>query len=182
MLKLSSQTMFNVPKSAPAEKKPKLRLEDDWISDVVGALCDPIIVWPSGGWQDTIPEWLKARIPLDRLIMNMKVIRGGKPTATDSEALIYMMPLTLERPIDSEWTKIYMYLTTKVCSAEGKVMPEDIRLDLLDDNHMGMLQHLKDWIYERRIRTRKDEARQARRKEKEQAKQEIEDQQYKFDF
>jgi len=36
------------------------------ISDIVGCLTDPIIVFP-GGWGDTIPEWLKTAITLERM-------------------------------------------------------------------------------------------------------------------
>ena len=39
------------------------------ISDIVGCLMDPIIVFP-GGWGDTLPEWLKNAITLERLAMN----------------------------------------------------------------------------------------------------------------
>ena len=45
------------------------------ISDIVGCLTDPIIVFP-GGWGDTIPEWLKTAIILERMIGNMKAQKG----------------------------------------------------------------------------------------------------------
>ena len=51
------------------------------ISDIVGALSDPIIAFP-GGWGDTIPKWLKNAITLERLVMNMKALRGEEPTGT----------------------------------------------------------------------------------------------------
>ena len=35
------------------------------ISDIVGVFCDPIIVYPSG-WEDTMPDWIKSRITMDR--------------------------------------------------------------------------------------------------------------------
>jgi hypothetical protein len=45
------------------------------ISEIVGALTDPIVVFP-GGWGDTLPEWLKNTITLERLAMNMKALKG----------------------------------------------------------------------------------------------------------
>ena len=47
------------------------------ISEIVGALSDPIIVYP-GGWGDTLPEWLKNVVTLERLVMNMKALKGGR--------------------------------------------------------------------------------------------------------
>lgn len=169
-----SQRLFDTPavKQSEIPKKEKVRPPEDWISDIVGALCDPIIVWPGGGLEDTIPDWLKERLPIDRLIMNMLAIRGEKITATDTEALIYMYPLTLERPIDHQWAQIYLYLATKVCSAAGKKVPGDIKVESLDRDGIRYLQELKDWIYQKRIEARKDGDRQAKREKKEAVKQE----------
>ena len=36
------------------------------IPEIVGVFTDPIIVFP-GGWGDTLPEWLKNAITLERL-------------------------------------------------------------------------------------------------------------------
>ncbi|TET41622.1 MAG: hypothetical protein E3J60_04110, partial [Dehalococcoidia bacterium] len=55
------------------------------ISDIVGALSDPIIVFP-GGWGDSLPEWLKSTITLERLAMNMRALKGAEMTSTDAEA------------------------------------------------------------------------------------------------
>ena len=78
------------------EKQPNKRQVDGWIEDLVGALTDPIIVFPSP-WQDDIPENVKKQIPLERLIMNMKVTREGKGVPVgDCEALVYMFPRTME--------------------------------------------------------------------------------------
>ena len=58
------------------------------ISEIVGCLSDPIIVFP-GGWGDTLPEWLKTAITLERLAMNMKALKGEEMTGTDAEACAY---------------------------------------------------------------------------------------------
>ena len=48
------------------------------ISDLVGSLTDPIIVMP-WGWGDTLPEWIKQAITLERLIENVKHLKGEEP-------------------------------------------------------------------------------------------------------
>lgn len=35
----------------------------DWIEETVGALTDPIIVFPGGGWEKDLPERLKKELP-----------------------------------------------------------------------------------------------------------------------
>ena len=144
---------------------PEKQLEKG-ISDLVGVFTDPIIAYP-GAWMDTIPEWLKHRITLERLIMNMKALRGEEMTGTDAEALAYMMPVTMEFPIDRDWTEIYLYLATKVCEAEGKVIPDDIRRDMLRDDQMADLKRLKDWIYKKRTDYRLERDRAERRQKRE---------------
>lgn len=164
-------------KTDKTELMAPARKDDYWISDLVGALCDPIITWPSP-WNQDLPEWLFGQIKIERLLMNMKAVHGERPTGTDAEALAYMMPLTLERPIDSQWTRIYLYLGKKVCSAGGKEWPKDKMMEVepLDDYDMKQLNELKDFIYRKRIEARKDKDRQAKREkkeEKETAAQEI---------
>ncbi len=109
---------------------------DKGISDIVGALTDPIIVYP-GGWGDDLPEWLKTAITLDRMAMNMKVLKGELPTGTDSEACAYLYSASLTFPLDHDWAQIYLYVSTKVMeSKRGKgpevTMPADIRVDHLE--------------------------------------------------
>jgi len=139
---------------------------DKHIDDLVGVFTDSIIVFP-GGWQNDIPEWIKERITLERLIMNMRVLKGEKPTGTDAEALAYIMPASLEFPLDGDWTQIYLYIATKVCSAAGKEVPGDIRVESLNDYQMGILNHLKQWLYEHRIKVRLERRRAAKREAKE---------------
>jgi len=153
------------------------------ISDIVGALTDPIIVFPAGGWENDIPDWLKTRITLDRLVMNMKSLKGEEITGTDSEALAYMMPASLAFPLDHDWTEIYLYLATKVCSGEKKIIPDDIRKDNLTDDQMRDLNRLKEWIYRRRVQERlnRDRAERRQRRQEELARKE-ELQTKMFDF
>ena len=64
------------------------------ISDIVGVFTDPILVFP-GGWGDTLPDWLKGAITMERLIENMRALKGEEPTGTDAEACApIFIPLT----------------------------------------------------------------------------------------
>jgi hypothetical protein len=151
------------------------------ISDIVGVFTDPIIVYPSG-WEDTMPDWIKSRITLDRLFMNMKALKGEEMTGTDSEALAYMYPASLAFPLDHDWAQIYLYLASKVCPLEGKEVPEDIKVDELNRNQMDDLNRLKAWIYQKRITVRLDRDRAERRQKKEEEAARKKQEQPVFDF
>lgn len=142
-----------------------------WISDIVGVFTDPIIVYP-GGWGEDLPQWLKAQITLERIVMNIEARKTGKMTGTDAEACAYLFAVSLSRPISSDWTQIYLYVASKVYErkpdkAPGSTMPKDIRVNQLNRSQMQDLDRLKDWIYERRIKARDDRDRAGRREQKE---------------
>ena len=82
---------------------------DKGISEIVGVFTDPIIVFP-GGWGDTLPEWLKGAITMERMLENMKALKEGEMTGTDAEACAYLMTVSLTQPMDSDWTQIYLYV------------------------------------------------------------------------
>jgi hypothetical protein len=143
------------------------------ISEIVGALTDPIIVMP-GGWGDTLPEWIKTTITLERLVENMKAIRGEEMTGTDAEACAYLYTASLSGPMDSDWVKIYLYIAGKVYERglgkdTGGTLPDDIRVDSLNDYQKMHLRRLKDWIYRTRSRMRLERDRAERRQQKEKA-------------
>jgi hypothetical protein len=140
------------------------------ISDIVGVFTDPILVFP-GGWGDTLPGWLKGAITMERLIENMKALKGEPMTGTDAEACAYLMTVSLTQPIDSDWTQIYLYVAGKVyekhrTKESGATMPEDIRVDQLSDYQMQHLDRLKGWIYRQRIKVRQERDRADRRERK----------------
>lgn len=141
------------------------------ISDIVGALTDPIIVCP-GGWGDTLPEWLKHAITVERLAMNIRAHSGEEPTGTDAEACAYLYTAGLTNPMDSDWAEIYIYIANQVYNRHrskesGVQIPEDIRVESLSDYRMGELRRLKGWIYERRVRARQEKDRAERREKRE---------------
>jgi len=132
------------------------------ISDIVGCLTDPIIVFP-GGWGDTIPEWLKTAITLERMIGDMKAMKGDEPTGTDAEACAYLMTVSLTQPMDSDWTQIYLYIATQTYKRweEGE-MPTDIVVNSISDYRQGELNRLKLWLYHQRIKARQERDRAER--------------------
>ena len=113
------------------------------ISAIVGVFTDPIIVFP-GGWGDTLPEWLKTAITLERLEMNMKSLRGEESTGTDAEACAYLYTAALTQPMDSDWAQIYLYIASQTYKRWGKhEMPADIAVDSLNDYQMAELKRFK---------------------------------------
>ena len=137
------------------------------ISEIVGALSDPIIVFP-GGWGDTLPDWLKNAITLERLAMNMRALKGEEMTGTDAEACAYLYTTCLTQPADRDWTQIYLYIATQTYRRWGKnEMPTDIAVDKLDDEQMRDLNRLKAWLYQRRTTIRLDRDRAERRQKRE---------------
>ena len=142
------------------------------ISDIVGVFTDPIIVYPGGGWEDTIPDWIKQAITLERLVMNMKALKGEEPTGTDAEALAYLYPASLSFPLGHDWTQIYLYLGSKVMQYHNpfqkeEPFPDDIKVESLDDGQMRDLNRLKAWIYKKRVDVRQERDRAERRQKKE---------------
>ena len=137
------------------------------ISDIVGALTDPILVFP-GGWGEDTPEWLKNAITLERLTMNMKALKGEEMTGTDAEACAYLMSAALSFPFDHDWTKIYLYVAGKVCRQHKQAeVPEDILVESLNDEQMRDLNRLKEWLYRKRTTIRLDRDRGERRQKRE---------------
>ena len=152
----------------PVEKFPTEKGKVDPIEEMVGALCDPIIVFPGGGWEQDLPERLKSELPLRRLI-HVKLCLDGKEKwdeACDLEALLYLYPASLFAPMSEQWTRIYLHLGTKCM---GDRCPEDIRQESLDPYDMGELLGLKRWIQNQKVKARKER----RRKEKVQEKAEV---------
>ena len=143
------------------------------ISDIVGVFTDPILVFP-GGWGDTLSEWLKNAITMERLVMNMKALKGEEMTGTDAEACAYLNTVSLTQPMDHDWTQIYLYIAGKVyekwrTKESGVTMPEDIRVESLRDDQAADLNRLKEWIYRQRTRIRLERDRVERQQRKEEA-------------
>jgi hypothetical protein len=131
--------------------------DEGWIDDLVGALCDPIIVYPSP-WKDDLPDWVKPQITLERLVMNMKVMHDDGVPVGDTEALAYIFPRTMEEPLSEQWMRIYTYVFTSAMKFKKVEVPEDLRCESLSDYDMRELTDLKTWIYQKRVQHRKEKA------------------------
>ena len=139
------------------------------ISDIVGVFTDPIIVFP-GGWGETLPDWLKNAITLERLEMNMRALKGEEMTGTDAEACAYLYTAALTQPMDHDWAQIYLYIATQTYGRWGKnEMPSDIAVESLRDDQMRDLNRLKEWLHRRRtdIRVERDRAERRQKREEE---------------
>lgn len=139
---------------------------DVMIDDLVGTLTDPIIVYP-GGWGDSLPEWLKNAVTLERLTENTKATKGELPTGTDAEACAYLNIASLTMPIDSDWSQIYLYVAGKTYTRWRKSeMPNDIRVESLNEQQMADLNRLKEWLCHRRTTARREQEWAERRQQK----------------
>ena len=139
------------------------------ISDIVGVFTDPILVMP-GGWGDTLPEWLKGAITMERLMMNVEALKTGQMTGTDAEACAYLYTAGLTAPMDSDWSQIYLYIAGKTYSRHKQgELPEDIRVETLRDDQVRDLDRLKAWLYRQRTTIRLERDRAERRQQKEEA-------------
>ena len=136
------------------------------ISNLVGCLTDPILVFP-GGWGDSLPEWLKNAITLERLEMDMRAHKGETPTGTDAEACAYLYTASLTQPMGHDWSQIYLYIAAKTYSRWGKhEIPKDIRVESINDEQMRDLNRLKGWLYQKRTQVRLDRERAERRQKR----------------
>lgn len=153
-----------MPKTVAGNKQ-----SEKWVSEIVGVFTDPIIVMP-GGWGDTLPEWIKTAITLGRLMENVRALKDEEMTGSDAEACAYLYTASLTAPMGSDWSQIYLYLAGKVMKQYNKTeMPPDIAVESISHYQMGMLRHLKSWIYERRVRTRLEHDRAEKRQKQEAA-------------
>ena len=140
---------------------------DTMISDLVGTFTDPIIVYP-GGWGDTLPDWLKESITLERMMGDMKALKGEEPTGTDAEVCAYLYAAGLTAPMDHDWSQIYLHVAGKTYHRhEGNQVPSDIRVETLSDYQIGELNRLKSWLYYQRVKARQERERADKRQERE---------------
>jgi len=139
------------------------KIIDKGISEIVGVFSDPIFVF-LGSWRDTLPEWLKNAITLERLAMNMRALKGEEPTGMDAEACAYLYTAALTQPMDHDWGQIYLYIATQTYRRWGKnEMPTDIAVDALRDDQIAELSRLKEWLYRKRTQIRLEHERTGRR-------------------
>ena len=100
----------------------------------------------------------------------MRALRGETMTGTDAEACAYLYTAGLTAPMDHNWSQIYLYVATKAYAwhKSGQV-PEDIRVETINDSQIGELKRLKHWLYHQRTKVRQERDRANRRLEREEA-------------
>jgi len=86
----------------------------EW-SIIVGAFTDPIIVFP-GGWGDTLPEWLKNAITMERLEVKYPTASWGDESGgfyehegtqrggDDRVRMPKPAPISIQRALLRRWT------------------------------------------------------------------------------
>jgi hypothetical protein len=77
---------------------------------IVQYVAGPVIT-QQNGWQNSIPAWVWNAIAVDRLNITLNEIDQGKvgKLASSSEVLALMMPITLEVPLQNNWTDVYLW-------------------------------------------------------------------------
>ena len=73
----------------------------------------------------------------------------------------------MEAPMNEQWYRIYMYVFNQAMKFKKTEVPEDLKSEKLSDYDMQELNQLKRWIYERRVKHRKEKARGERQEAKE---------------
>ena len=136
------------------------------ISDIAGVFTDPILVFP-GGWGDTLPEWLKNAITLERLEINIRALKGEGMTGTDAEACAYLYTAGLTAPMDHDWSQIYLHIAGITYTRhQGNQMHDEIQVDSLNDYQLRELNRLKVWLYHKRTQVRQEKDRADRRQKR----------------
>lgn len=126
-----------------------------------------------GGWDADVPDWIRAQLPHAR---REYLRNNGNPNlACELDVVIYLMTASLEQPLGSEWTHIYLHTAFKAIQRYGANfvrLPND-EDDLareaerpLSQYETTLLNDLRGKIRAAQIKHAKCAARISRRKEK----------------
>ena len=128
---------------------------------LAAALAEPLIVYP-GGWDCSLPEWLRQAVAEERLA------RAGSDNdglATLAEVLCYLFTAGLAAPLNHEWAEIYVNLAAQYMAARGATLPDDMQQRALTGYEERLLQELRRDIRRSQEREVKKERRGRRRRE-----------------
>jgi len=88
----------------------------------------------------------------------LALVLAGTPRARSP------MTAALAQPMDHDWGQIYLYIAGKTYTQWKKTkMPDDIRVESLNDDQTTDLNRLKEWLYRKRTTARQDKDRAERR-------------------
>lgn len=122
---------------------------DYFVFDLMDCLRSPVITYPSA-WNKDLPKDVLAKVTTERFMSLMK----KKQQATICEVLLYLYPLSLERPLPQEWAEIYTWcglqFTKLYRSKEVFEHMNTIAPTFLDRYKEDKLNSLRNWIYNKR--------------------------------
>lgn len=102
------------------------------------------IVVASKAWYETAPKWLVEEIKKEReLSAFFDLMPGSKQEVGDAEACLYLYTASLINPLSYDLTKIYFYIASKLMKSSGIEVPEDIKVEELDDWQKTQMCQLK---------------------------------------
>jgi len=127
---------------------------DKILNVLVAAVSPTIVLHPE--WKDSCPDWLLEEIKLQRL----KDAATQATTASDLEALAYMMTASLAGPMTDTGFKIYIHLFFKVFP--DKALDAGLKDVEFTDYEEMELRKLKDWIYKKRSEQEKERFKEKR--------------------
>lgn len=96
-----------------------LTADQQRVKDLVEVFNTPIVFHP-GGWDESLPEWMRLRVITERVAM---VENGGWKTATDAEVSCYLFTASMVQPLGSDWTMITLYQAAKQMPQLYQVLP-----------------------------------------------------------
>ncbi len=126
-----------------------LTADQQRVKDLVEVFDTPIVLNP-GGWEDTLPEWLRLRVIKERVEM---VCNGGWDKATNAEVTCYLYTAALAQPLGSDWTEITLYQAAEQMPQLREALPATPKE--LSDYQKHELGDLKRKIRDSQIRRRK---------------------------
>lgn len=110
------------------------------------------LIVADSGWAETIPEWILKEIEAERMINGMVNITRKKKvedweTVGNAEVVAYLYTHSLRASMSTEFTNIYLYLTTKLMKdRKGVDVPDDIKTKKLTQQEESELKILKQDI------------------------------------
>jgi hypothetical protein len=127
-----------------------------------------------GGWESDVPTWVRTQLPQARL---WYLCTGGNPNlACYFDVMPYLMTASLEMPLSSEMTRIFLYVSFTMIQSWGQgfaslpdetwvrdaltpLLPYEQTLldDLRGDIRAGQIKHLKKASANAKRRTKKGE-------------------------
>lgn len=118
--------------------------------DTISEAWKTPMVYHPGGWEDTIPEYMKKEVIRQRIA---KINNGGWKTATDAEVVCYLSTASFVGPFDWDWTNIFTYETSLLLPQIRDALPDTPKE--LSGYQTQLLNELKYKIRNSQIRNRK---------------------------